>query len=44
VRRSAACPRAAAQRAKIDRTEIASETEAQLFADARKIVWGRYAR
>jgi hypothetical protein len=29
---------------KIDRTEIASETEAQLFADARKIVWGRYAK
>ena len=29
---------------KIDRTEIASETEAQLFTDARKIVWGRYAK
>jgi hypothetical protein len=29
---------------KIDRTEIASDTEAQLFADARKIVWGRYAK
>src|SRR5262245_47047739 len=30
--------------AKIDRTEIASDAEAQLFADARKIVWGRYAK
>lgn len=30
--------------AKVDRTEIASDTEAQLFADARKIVWGRYAK
>src|SRR5829696_520780 len=29
---------------KIDRTEIASDAEAQLFADARKIVWGRYAK
>lgn len=29
---------------KIDRTEIASDTEAQLFADARRIVWGRYAK
>ena len=29
---------------KVDRTEIASEAEAQLFADARKIVWGRYAK
>jgi hypothetical protein len=29
---------------KIDRTEITSDTEAQLFADARKIVWGRYAK
>ena len=29
---------------KIDRTEIAADTEAQLFADARKIVWGRYAK
>lgn len=29
---------------KVDRTEIAAETEAQLFADARKIVWGRYAK
>jgi hypothetical protein len=30
--------------AKIERTEIASDAEAQLFADARKIVWGRYAK
>jgi hypothetical protein len=30
--------------AKIDRTEIASDAEAQLFADARKISWGRYAK
>lgn len=29
---------------KIDRTEIASASEAQLFADARKISWGRYAK
>ena len=29
---------------KVDRTEIAADTEAQLFADARKIVWGRYAK
>ena len=29
---------------KIDLTEIASDAEAQLFADARKIVWGRYAK
>ena len=29
---------------KIDRTEIASDAEAQLFADARKIVWGRHAK
>ncbi len=29
--------------AKIERTEIASDAEAQLFADARKVVWGRYA-
>lgn len=29
---------------KVDRTEIASDTEAQLFTDARKIVWGRYAK
>ena len=30
--------------AKADRTEIASDAEAQLFAEARKIVWGRYAK
>ena len=29
---------------KIDRTEITSDAEAQLFADARKIMWGRYAK
>lgn len=29
---------------KIDRTEITSDAEAQLFADARKISWGRYAK
>jgi hypothetical protein len=29
---------------KVERTEIASDAEAQLFADARKIVWGRYAK
>jgi hypothetical protein len=29
---------------KVDRTEIASDTEAQLFADARKITWGRHAK
>ena len=29
---------------RIDHTEIASDTEAQLFADARRIVWGRYAK
>jgi len=29
---------------KVERTEIAAETEAQLFIDARKIVWGRYAK
>lgn len=29
---------------KVERTEIAAETEAQLFADARKLVWGRYAK
>lgn len=29
---------------KVDRTEITSDAEAQLFADARKIVWGRYAK
>jgi hypothetical protein len=30
--------------AKTDRTEIASDAEGQLFADARRIVWGRYAK
>lgn len=30
--------------AKVERTEIASDAEAQLFAEARKIVWGRYAK
>lgn len=29
---------------RIERTEIAAESEAQLFADARRIVWGRYAK
>ncbi len=29
---------------KVERTDIASDVEAQLFADARKIVWGRYAK
>ncbi|MBI3196768.1 MAG: hypothetical protein HYZ40_04500 [Rhodospirillales bacterium] len=29
---------------KVERTEIGAETEAQLFIDARKIVWGRYAK
>ncbi|MFO1084049.1 MAG: hypothetical protein U1E21_05775 [Reyranellaceae bacterium] len=29
---------------KVDRTEITSDPEAQLFADARRIVWGRYAK
>jgi hypothetical protein len=29
---------------KVERTEIASDAEAQLFADARRIVWGRYAK
>ncbi len=29
---------------KVDRTEITSDAEAQLFADARKIVWGRYSK
>jgi hypothetical protein len=28
---------------KVERTEIASDAEAQLFADAHKVVWGRYA-
>jgi hypothetical protein len=29
---------------KVERTDIASDAEAQLFADARRIVWGRYAK
>jgi len=29
---------------KVERTEIASDAEAQLFADARRISWGRYAK
>ena len=29
---------------KVERTEIAAESEAQLFAGARRIVWGRYAK
>jgi hypothetical protein len=29
---------------KVDRTDVASDSEAQLFADAHKIVWGRYAK
>lgn len=29
---------------KVDRTIIDSEAEAQLFADARKIAWGRHAK
>ena len=29
---------------KVDRTEIVSDGEAQLFADAHKLVWGRYAK
>jgi len=29
---------------KVERTAIDSEAEAQLFADARKITWGRYAK
>jgi hypothetical protein len=29
---------------KVERTEIASDAEAQLLADARRIVWGRYAK
>lgn len=29
---------------KVERTEITSDAEAQLFADARRIVWGRYAK
>ena len=34
----------AANRAKVTRTEINSETEAQLLASANKLVWGRYAK
>ena len=34
----------AASEGKVERTEIVSDAEAQLFADARKIVWGRYAK
>lgn len=34
----------AASEAAVERTEIVSDAEAQLFADARKIVWGRYAK
>lgn len=30
--------------AKVERTEIVSEAEAQLFAEARKVVWGRHAK
>ena len=33
-----------AGQAKVEKTDIASDVEAQLFADARKIVWGRYAK
>ncbi len=29
---------------KVERTEITSDTEAQLFTDARRIVWGRHAK
>jgi len=29
---------------KVERTAIDSDAEAQLFADARKITWGRYAK
>jgi hypothetical protein len=29
---------------KVERTEIAAESEAQLFAGARRVVWGRYAK
>jgi hypothetical protein len=34
----------ARDKAKITHTEIASEAEAQLFASAHKVVWGRYAK
>ena len=37
-------PLPAPSQVKIDRTDIASDVEAQLFIDARKIVWGRYAK
>lgn len=33
-----------ADQAKVDKTDIASDVEAQLFIDARKIVWGRYSK
>ncbi|MFZ5784508.1 MAG: hypothetical protein ACOY4R_30300 [Pseudomonadota bacterium] len=29
---------------RVERTEIVSDAEAKLFADARRIVWGRYAK
>ena len=29
---------------KVEKTDIVSDVEAQLFADARKISWGRYAK
>jgi hypothetical protein len=29
---------------KVERTEVTSDAEAQLFADTRKIVWGRHAK
>src|SRR5262249_28485686 len=29
---------------KVERTDVVSESEAQLFADAHKIMWGRYAK
>jgi hypothetical protein len=33
-----------ADKPKVTSTEIASDAEAQLFADARRITWGRYAK
>lgn len=30
--------------AKVERTDVASDSEAQLFADAHTIMWGRYAK
>ena len=33
-----------AEKPKVSSTEIASDAEAQLFADARRITWGRYAK